>query len=249
MLSDAAPRMTARAYIGTSGFSYPHWRRDFYPAGVPQRRWLEFYAERLDTVELNNTFYAMPRAEQCANWAGRAGEDFCFVVKLNRFITHRKRLRDCGELLANYLSAVDEMGDKLGAVLVQLPPTFHADPRRLDDFLALCPTDHRWALEFRSDTWLREDVYDVLRRHNAALAVHDQIADHPREVTADWMYLRFHGPEGGDTGYTHQFLTAEARRIRDDLAADRDVYAYFNNDVGGHAHRNARDLRRYVEGQ
>ncbi|MCK4601191.1 MAG: DUF72 domain-containing protein [Phycisphaerae bacterium] len=239
--------MSGKAHIGTSGFSYGHWKGVFYGDDVPQRQWLEYYAEHFDTVELNNTFYSMPREKTCRSWRQRTPEGFCFAVKLNRLITHRKRLADCGELLGAYLKAVDHLGEKLGPVLVQLPPRFGADPSRLDVFLEICPTDHRWAVEFRDPSWLCEEVYAVLRARNAALVVHDLIKDHPREVTADFMYLRFHGPSRRYAGcYTRQALAAAAKRIREHLAAGLDVCAYFNNDIAGHAVRNAADLKRYV---
>jgi len=128
---------------------------------------------------------------------------------------------------------------------VQLPPRWSPDVARLDAFLAAAPTDVRWAVEFRDPRWLCDAVYDVLRAHGAALCIHDGIPDHPRVVTADWVYLRFHG-NGYRGSYSPQALTATAGRIARHLARRRDVYAYFNNDVGGHAVRNAADLRRYV---
>lgn len=234
--------MDATVRIGTSGFSYSHWRGIFYPQEMAQSLWLEYYAGRFDTVELNNTFYAMPKSQTCRNWRRRTPEGFSFTVKLNRWITHRKRLADCGDPLGAYLDAVGELGEKLGAILVQLPPNFRVNADRLDEFLSKCPAGFRWALEFRNPTWLCEEVYDVLRRHGAALVVHDLIENHPRVVTADWVYLRYHGPAGGDTSYTVRYLSRQAGEINQHRSAGRDVYAYFNNDVGGHAVRNAQTL-------
>jgi len=131
---------------------------------------------------------------------------------------------------------------------VQLPPRFRADPARLDAFLTLCPASLRWAMEFRDARWLCPEVYDVLRAHNAALVIHDLIADHPREVTADWVYLRFHGPGQRYAGcYSPQALSAVAKRIASHLTAGRDVYAYFNNDIAGHAVHNAADMKKYLK--
>jgi uncharacterized protein YecE (DUF72 family) len=135
----------------------------------------------------------------------------------------------------------------MGVILVQLPPRWKADPGRLEAFLDAAPRRHRWAVEFRDPSWLCREVYDVLRAHNAALCIHDMIEDHPRQVTADWVYLRFHGTDySGD--YSPQALSGSARRIRRHLDEGRDVLAYFNNDIGGHAIHNAKDLRRFVEG-
>ncbi len=241
--------MTGKAKIGTSGFTYKHWRDVFYPQGVPQKRWLEYYSGHFNTVELNASFYHMPRENVCASWRQRTPNGFCFVMKLNRLITHRKRLLDCGDLIDSFLDAVDNLGDKLGPILVQLPPRFKVAPRRLDDFLMLCPAEYRWALEFRNSDWLCDEVYDVLRGHNTALVVHDLIDDHPRKVTADWVYLRYHGPgERYASRYPWQKMKAEADKIKKDLSAGRDVYAYFNNDMHGYAIQNAQQLKKYIFG-
>lgn len=240
--------MATRAYIGTSGFTYPHWKGVFYPDNVPQKRWLEYYAQHFGTVELNNTFYAMPRPETCATWRARTGPDFLFAVKLNRVLTHRFRLLRAREWLDRYIDAVDHLGDKLGPVLVQLPPKWHADPQRLDDFLQLASKRLRWCLEFRDPAWLCEDVYRVLRAHGAGLVIHDLLPDHPREITADFTYLRFHGPGGkGDMAYDAPQLKEAAREIRAFLKKKLTVFAYFNNDVHGHAVQNAQSLKQLLE--
>jgi len=232
-----------QAHIGTSGFTYDHWKELFYPPEVKKRRWLEYYCEHFDTVEINSTYYHMPRGNVCESWQRRSPEGFRFVMKLNGLITHRKRLADCEELLGSFLDAAGLLGEKLGPILVQLPPSFHADADRLGAFLAVCPPRRRWAVEFRHASWLREEVYDALRARGAALVVHDLLADHPHVVTADWTYLRFHGPGRRYSGcYTDEMLRAAAGEVREHLKAGRDVYAYFNNDVGGHAVRNARRL-------
>ncbi|HUU58257.1 MAG TPA: DUF72 domain-containing protein [Phycisphaerae bacterium] len=238
--------MSATGYIGTSGFTYDHWREVFYPVAVPKRAWLEHYCEHFDTVEINASYYHMPRPNVCESWRRRSPEGFRFVMKLNGLITHRRRLADCGEPLASFLEAVDRLEEKLGPILVQLPPRFSADPQRLAAFLEICPERHRWAVEFRDPSWLCEEVYAVLRAHNAALVVHDLIQDHPRVLTAGWTYLRFHGPGGHDGCYTEQMLRGVAGRIRKHLRAGRDTYVYFNNDLGGHAVNNARRLKQLV---
>jgi uncharacterized protein YecE (DUF72 family) len=235
--------MKGKAHIGTSGFTYRHWKHVFYPPDVPQKRWLEYFAEHFDTVEINSSYYHMPRASVCAAWKHRTPEGFLFVMKMNGLVTHRRRLVGVEGMLTDFLAAVDELGEKLGPVLVQLPPRFGADVPRLDSFLRLCPGDYRWAVEFRDPSWLCEEVYGVLRRHNAALVVHDLIADHPRQITADFVYIRYHGPQKYSGCYPDDYLRAQGRQIRKDLRSGRDVYAYFNNDVEGFAVRNAATLR------
>jgi len=233
--------------IGTSGYQYDHWRGRLYPAGLPRREWLAHYATCFDTVEINNTFYGLPAAETFATWRDKTPAGFCFALKFNRYGSHRKRLREPAPIIAHFLDRARELGRALGPILLQLPPNWHADPGRLDAFLAASPRRVRWAVEMRDERWLVESVYAVLRRHRAALCIHDLIDRHPREVTAPFVYLRFHGP-GPRARYPRQRLAAEARRIRAWAARGLDVYAYFNNDAGGHAVADARDLRRYVGG-
>lgn len=234
-----------RFRVGTSGYHYDHWEGIFYPKGLPRSDWFDHYARRFDTVEINNTFYRLPGAETFDGWRERAPGGFLYALKFSRYGTHLKHLKDADEVIGNFLAAARRLEDRLGPILVQLPPRWGADPGRLADFLAAAPDDLRWAVEFRDPSWLREDVYGVLRDAGAALCVHDLVEDHPRELTAGWSYLRYHGRRYAGS-YSHQKLTAEADRIADRLAGGRDVYAYFNNDAGGHAVTDARDLRRYV---
>ena len=240
-------RDRGRVRIGTSGFSYPHWREVFYPAAVPERRWLEHYAEHFDTVELNSTFYHLPKAETFDSWRERTPGGFLFVLKLSRFITHRKNLVDCGEPLRLFLDRAERLGERLGPILVQLPPGLKADAARLDRFLELCPRRRRWAVEFRNRSWLSDEIMEVLRTHGAALCIHDLIEEHRRDVTADFVYLRFHGSGqkyGGS--YPPRALAASAREIRGWIEGGFDVFAYFNNDRQGYAVGNAQELRRCV---
>lgn len=233
--------------IGTSGYQYRHWAGDFYPRGLPQKRWFEHYAEQFDSVEINNTFYRLPQPEVFDRWRERAAPGFLFALKYSRYATHLKHLADPQEALERFLEGAERLRGRLGPILVQLPPHWKADPGRLDAFLRAAPRRHRWAVELRDASWLRGDVYQVLRRHGAALVIHDLLDSHPVELTSDWTYLRFHGRRYGGS-YSHQALSAQARRIRRWLRAGLDVYAYFNNDRGCHAPRNAADLRRYVTG-
>lgn len=234
--------------IGTSGYQYEHWRGIFYPWEIPRREWLRYYARHFDTVEINNTFYQLPKAETFDAWREQAPERFCYALKLSRYVTHIRRLKEPRHSLAKFLRRAARLGARLGPILVQLPPRWGADPERLARFLEAAPRAHRWAIEFRDPDWLRDEVYGILARHGAALCVHDKIPDHPRPELTDWTYLRFHGDDYGGC-YSDRELAAEARWIRGALARGLDVFAYFNNDAEGYAVRNAIDLRRYVTGR
>jgi uncharacterized protein YecE (DUF72 family) len=233
--------------IGTSGYQYDHWVGVLYDEGQPRKSWFDTYAGEFQTVEINNTFYNLPKAETFDDWRERAPAGFRYVLKFSQYGTHMKRLNDPQDTIGVFLEVAERLKSYLGPILVQLPPNMKRDDERLDAFLSAAPRRRRWAVEFRHESWLCQPVYDVLASHNAALCVHDLLEDHPREVTADWVYLRFHGVDYSQT-YTPQALTAEARRIKEDLSQGRDVFAFFNNDIGGHAVRDARDLRRYVLG-
>ncbi|MBS3735129.1 MAG: DUF72 domain-containing protein [Phycisphaerae bacterium] len=235
-------------HVGTSGWQYRHWKGVFYPEDIAKKQWFAHYAGTFDTVEINNTFYNLPKAETFDQWRARTPAGFTFTLKFSRYGSHLKRLKDPAGSIGTFLDRAERLGEALGPILVQLPPNFKPNADRLAAFLDAAPQRHRWAVEFRNSEWLCETIYDVLGDHNAALVIHDLIDDHPRVVTADWVYLRFHG--AGDGGnYTHQALSAAARRIKKHLAAGRRVYAYFNNDAHGHAVANAQDLRRYVLGR
>jgi len=236
--------------IGTSGYQYDHWVGVLYPDDLPKKQWFARYAEHFDTVEINNTFYHLPKATTFDAWRERAPSDFCYVLKFSRYATHLKHLKDPQDSIELFLERAERLGEELGPLLVQLPPRWKPDPGRLAAFLTAAPKRHRWAVEFRHPAWLCEPIYEILRAHNAALVVHDIIPNHPRVLTADWVYLRFHGPGeryGGD--YSYQALSAAARRIKNHLTKGLDVFAYFNNDAHGYAVKNALTLRRYVAGR
>jgi uncharacterized protein YecE (DUF72 family) len=234
--------------IGTSGYQYPHWRGVFYPPELPKSQWFVFYAREFDTVEINNTFYRLPEFHTFDAWRVQAPQGFLYALKFSRFATHLKRLKDPAEPIVRFSKRALHLGRGLGPILVQLPPQFHCNLARLEGFLAATPAGLRWAFEFRAADWLNEDVYALLGEHRAALCIHDLLPDHPRRLCADWAYLRFHGDHYRGS-YSRQFLAAEARRIREYLTQGLDVYAYFNNDEGGHAVLNARDLRRFTQPQ
>jgi uncharacterized protein YecE (DUF72 family) len=235
--------------IGTSGWVYPHWRGPFYPRELPQSRWLEHYAATFDTVELNNSFYRQPTRAQFRRWRAAVPADFAYAVKLNRFITHVKRLNVDDATVARSYDAIAGLGPKLAAVLVQLPPRLHFDAGRLDRFLsAVARRRRRHAIEPRDESWLTDAALEMLRAKRVALCV----IDTPRwasriAVTAGFVYLRFHGPAGlYSSGYDRDALRPWASRIREWRDAGLDVLAYFNNDAEGYAPRDASRLRELV---
>ena len=236
--------------VGCSGYVYRSWRGDFYPDTLPASAWFDHYAAHFDTVEINNTFYRLPEASVFASWRERAPDGFEYAVKLSRFGTHMKKLKDPETWVGRFLERATELGPTLGPVLVQFPPGWKPAPERLQGFLDVAPRSVRWVIEMRERDWVREDVLGIMREHGAALCLHDLIRPHPIVLTADWTYLRFHGPHAGKkyTGrYTTAALQRHAARIRKWLADGVDVYAYFNNDAGGHAPWDALRLKRLVE--
>ncbi len=226
---------------GTSGWQYRDWRGTFYPPGVPQRRWLEHYAEQFATVENNGTFYRLPAQDTFASWRDRVPGDFVMTVKASRYLTHVRRLRDPAEPVRRLLAAAAGLGGRLGPVLLQLPPDLRADPDLLRDCLRQFPARLRVAVEPRHESWWTDEVRGVLAAANAALCWADRggSALGPLWRTADWGYLRFHEGDGDPwPGYTDGTLGRWAERI----TGDDDVYAYFNNDQRGAAPRDAARL-------
>jgi uncharacterized protein YecE (DUF72 family) len=229
--------------IGCSGWNYQHWRNGvFYPPRFAPRRWLGFYAEHFDTVEINMTFYRLPRETAVARWVEETPPDFLFAVKMSRYVTHIKRLRDLPPILELFYSRIRPLVDtpKLGPVLWQLPATFQRDDERLAQALAQLPPG-RHCFEFRHESWFAPEVYELLRRHEVALVIGDtpKRPFQSHELTADWTFIRFHeGTRGRFSNYAESELEEWAQRI-ERWAASGDVYAYFNNDRNGYAVRNA----------
>jgi uncharacterized protein YecE (DUF72 family) len=247
-----ADRVRGRVRIGCSGWVYKQWRGTVYPESAPERDWFGCYASWFDTVEINNTFYRLPTEAAVRAWAAQAPEGFVYSVKLGSFGTHRKKLLDSSSWLPNHLDRVGLLGRSQGPTLVQLPPRWHRNADRLDEFLDEAASDRRWAVEIRDPSWLHDDVYGVLRRHNAALCIHDLLPGVPWEPTADWAYLRFHGPSASKHPYQGAYGPRRLRPIADQLSswssAGLDVYAYFNNDDSGFAVKDARWLAEHVNG-
>lgn len=245
---------SGKCYIGTSGWSYAHWAKGrFYPRGLKQGEWLQFFARHFGTVELNVSFYRLPNARMISRWRHLTGSRFRFAVKLWRRITHQKRLANCQQELRDFLDAAESLGPKRGPLLVQLPPSMRRDVPRLDAFLmnlkkAARPLRWKVAVEFRNADWLCEEVYELLDRRRVAMCLADMKRcpiTEPNDVS--FVYVRRHGPGGQYRGcYTPEQIAADANCIRGWLEADKDVFAYYNNDIDGHAVDNARQLAEAV---
>lgn len=236
--------------IGTSGWHYAHWRGPFYPDDLPVGEWLSFYAQRFVTVEINNSFYHLPTAETLQSWANDTPPGFTFAAKASRYMTHMKKLKDAEPALTTFLDRMEMLGDKLGPILVQLPPHWRCDLERLESFLVLLPAGRRFAFELRDSSWQTPAVMDLLTHYRAANCVFDlDGVQSPLTLTTDFAYVRLHGPGGPYEGcYDHHALSVWAERLRawqTDLTGG--AYVYFDNDQAGYAARNALELRALVE--
>ncbi len=247
--------MSSQVSIGTSGYSYKHWGNGvFYPPKVPQRKWLEHYAKNFNSVELNVSFYRLPKRQTFESWYDRTPEEFVVAVKGNRFITHVKKLHDCQDPLDIFFKNASGLKEKLGIVLWQLPPNLHLNGERLEEFCKLLARDKtarksRHAFEFRHQSWLCSEVYELLKEFNFSLCIaHSTRWPYEELIVADYVYLRFHG---GETLYGSNYSDGElqgwASKARVWLDDKKDIYAYFNNDAYGYAVFNALKLRKLLE--
>ena len=237
--------------IGCSGWNYAHWRNGvFYPPRLPSGQWLNYYARHFDTVEVNATFYRLPRVSAVANWATQSPPGFVFAIKMSRYITHIKRLTELGEGLRLFYERIDPLvrSPKMGPVLWQFPESFRRDDARLASALGQLPPG-RHCFEFRHESWFVPETYELLRAHGAALV----IGDHPKrpfqshELTTDWTFVRFHvGSRGRNGNYSEAELEEWARRF-EEWRREVMIYAYFNNDWEGFAIRNGLWLKRRLE--
>src|ERR1035438_3708668 len=218
----------ATLYAGTSGFAYPAWKPGFYPAKTPANQFLKYYAERLNCVEINYTFRRLPSASTLENWVAQTGAGFVFAVKAHMRITHILRLKNAAEATGLFLKMIDPLRSarRLGPILFQLPPAMKCDVTLLRSFLELLPGDLRYAFEFRHESWLVEEVYDVLRQRNVALCLAEsEKLDVPRVITADFVYYRLRKPE-----YTADDVAGIVTRSKELLAGGRDLYLMFKHE-------------------
>ena len=230
--------------VGTSGWHYEDWKGIFYPAGQPPARWLPFYAERFQTVELNYSFYQQPTEKAYRDWAKNTPPGFKFAVKASRYITHIKKLRDPSGPLDKFFERAGLLGDKLGPVLYQLPPQLKRSDDLLGSFLQALPKGVRHVFEFRHDSWFHQDVLRLLRKHKAGFCVMDMPGlTSPVAATASFAYVRFHGSQSLYSSlYSREEMLDWAGKIKGLPKTVKTVYIYFNNDVAGYALENARQL-------
>ena len=243
--------MAGSIRIGTSGWVYGHWRKVFYPEGLPQSRWFEFYAGQFSTVEINATFYREPRESAVECWRDQAPPGFIYAVKAHRFMTHMKKLLDCAEPIGRFFSRAELLGDRLGPILFQFAPQVPVEIDRLATFAALLPRSHVHVFEFRDSRWFTPALHDFLVNAQLSFCIHDAPGvGCPDWVTAKTAYYRFHGSSGlplYSGNYDEHELQRIARAISAKAASGHDVYAYFNNDHHGHAVANARRLIGLIE--
>jgi uncharacterized protein YecE (DUF72 family) len=241
--------MTTKYFVGCSGWHYEHWRGLFYPRDLAKPKWLSFYAQQFNTVELNNTFYRVPTEKAFNNWQDSTPDNFLFAVKVSRFITHIKRLKDLDSAVENFVSRAGLLKEKLGPLLYQLPPGMKRNDELLDSFLYTLPSEYQHVVEFRHESWIDETVFDSLRMHNVGLCVFDMPGLSCLLVaTSDFAYIRFHGSEGlYCSSYSDEVLTQWAQRIAQLAETARVSYIYFNNDAEAFAVRNATKLRNLLQ--
>jgi len=240
-----------KVYIGTSGWHYEHWSGSFYPADLPKSRFLEYYQQFFDTAELNNSFYQLPSEKSLATWRDAVPDDFIFAVKGSRYTTHMKKLKDPKKSTDKLFDRINALSPRLGPVLFQLPPKWGFNGERLEEFLDNMPAGFRLAFEFRDQSWYNETTYKLLEDHNAAFCIYELDGHQsPLEVTADFVYVRLHGPEGPYEGsYGKKALSGWAEKIKAWRKKGKEVYCYFDNDENGHAANNAFELLKLVEGK
>ncbi|WP_410221177.1 DUF72 domain-containing protein [Pedobacter sp.] len=238
-----------KIYIGTSGWKYRHWNGVFYPEELKQKDQLDYYCRLFNTVELNNSFYRQPSAENFSKWRVSTPPKFCFSVKANRYFTHVKKLRVDADDLKDFFDRMVHLKEKLGPVLFQLPPGWKIDIERLENFLGLLSPAYRYTFEFRNHSWYEKEVIELLSHYNVAFCIYE-LAGHlsPLNVTANFVYIRLHGPgEKYQGSYQEKELKTWAEFAKKAAAKSKDVYIYFDNDQAAYAAFNAKRLIELVK--
>jgi uncharacterized protein YecE (DUF72 family) len=239
---------SASIRVGCSGWQYKHWLEIFYSKCLPQTRWFAFYAEHFDTVEINSSFYHLPKASTFEKWRDQAPPGFCYAIKANRFITQAKKLLDCEEPMERMMTAARHLGDRFGPMLYQLPPSLHRDLERLEGFLRLLPGDVTNVFEFRHKSWYVDETFALLDRHGVSLCLHDMRGSATeRRAVGPAGYVRFHGGAGKYWGrYPDERLMDWAEWLVEQARSGRSCWCYFNNDIMGHALDDAQTLKAMV---
>ena len=238
-----------RIHIGTSGWNYPHWRGAFYPQDLPQSKWLPYYSERLPSVEINNTFYKLPERSTLKQWKAVVPDSFLFAVKASRYITHMKKLKDPEHSTKRFFRRIETLEDKLGPVLFQLPPRWKRNPQRLVGFLEQLPPGYLYTFEFRDPSWFDRETYAALESSGAALCIYHLAGElSPKQITADFVYIRLHGPGDAYQGrYDARTLSGWAGAASAWSRQGKEVFCYFDNDQNGYAVQNAMELLAMLE--
>ncbi|MBO0860514.1 MAG: DUF72 domain-containing protein [Chloracidobacterium sp.] len=233
-----------KIHIGCSGWNYDDWRGRFYPKDTPKKRWFEFYAETFDTVEINNTFYQLPGAQTFKAWRSQAPDGFVYAVKASRYLTHLKRLKDAKAPLKKFLSRTRLLRERLGPILYQLPPRWRLNMQRLESFLDLLPEDIMHVFEFRDQSWMTDEVFQILEERGVSFCAHDMPGlDVPRLAIGPIAYVRFHGATAKYRGgYPGPTLRSWGRWMEQQLRSGKNLYVYFNNDTEAHAPHDALKL-------
>lgn len=236
-------------HIGTSGWHYEHWKGPFYPDKSASSQLLGHYGEHFHTVEINNSFYRLPEEESLRNWYESVPGDFIFAVKASRYITHTKKLKDPSETLPPLLSRIEVLRNKLGPILFQLPPGWKINPERLKAFLEKLPKGHEYAFEFRNSSWFDPAIYEILRDFGAAFCMYHLAGVlSPKEVTAEHVYVRLHGPGRAYQGqYDSRALSGWAGAFSAWSRQGKEIYCYFDNDEAGYAPQDAMRLKSMIE--
>jgi uncharacterized protein YecE (DUF72 family) len=245
---ESALAMAGRIHIGTSGWHYKHWRGTWYPEGLKDAEQFAYYKQQFHTVEINKSFYRLPTVETFEAWRKAAPRGFVFAVKASRYITHMRKLMEPERSYEPFMNNVAALKGKLGPILFQLPPRWKINTTRLAEFLPTLPPKWRFAFEFRNPTWYHNEVYALLREYNCAFCIYE-LAGHlsPAEVTANFVYVRLHGPGAKYCGsYTDAQLKTWAGQCRAYAGKGKDVFVYFDNDEAGHAAHNAERLNKLV---
>jgi len=247
-MPNSAPPAPAPIRIGCSGWIYRHWRGAFYPERLAVKHWFAHYAEHFDTVEINNSFYRLPKAETFDAWREQAPPGFRYAVKANRYLTQAKKLKECEAPLARMMPPFRHLGETLGPILYQLPPRFRLNLERLETFLGLVPKDVVNVFEFRDKSWYVPETLALLDRHGASFCAHDMPGSaSPREAVGPIAYVRFHGGEGKYWGrYSDECLLDWTDWMVAQARSGRPVWAYFNNDAEAHAIHDALTLKAMV---
>ncbi len=237
-----------KVYIGTSGWNYKHWKGNFYPEDLRQKNWLGFYADKLKTVEINNSFYRLPDKKTFKSWKDNTPKNFIFSVKGSRYITHMKKLKEPKQSSKKLFTRVKHLKKKLGPILFQLPPRWKFNRERFEKFLKVLPEKYRYTFEFREKSWWNDETLELLKKYNAAFCIYELAGTlTPKEVTADFVYIRLHGPGDKYQGnYSKKQLSGWAGAVSTWQRKNKDVYLYFDNDDSGYAVKNAMEIQKML---